>query len=654
MPRLRSLLGAALLATTISAGAHQRILSGDEAFAAGDYARAAYLWETDARSILRNSRTPYDRRVGAFALVLASMSASTARDARAYALWGEAVGIYAELGLTWSSEAQQYRDQLAGINAAAAVQTELQEGPGVTVDANEQRLLALQVTGIFNYDQPPAGLSVVASPEFDAEPPTDGAFEQRRPSNLIAGRIAAPPGEEPPTADAPVDPPAGPTAATVVPRERLPAGKRPTPPPRRVPSDLSVAAIGEDYAITNRGSIAQERQLTDAQLEWARSAWLYFESVEQPATGLVDTHPGYGFVSSWDIADQFVALISAHQLEIITDLAFDQRVNLLLGTLDEIPLYKDMLPNRNYTANTAELVDASGRPVPVGSGWSAIDVGRMLVWLKVLSVYYPDYRDPAEHVVSRWKLDEAIAGNGLVGVLNDGGKEERFQEGRFGLEQYAARGFQLWGVDIGAADNYAETRLIEFDNRQLRVDTRPNSPANAFPLLLIATEFGLWDDELKTAFDTAMAIKLDLLRQTGKIYALSDYHVDRAPWFANATFGDNQDRWISVSVDGARLPDAVSSLMTTKAVFLMASLTEDADAEPLYRAAGALAHPEFGFFEGRYVDGSINKTSSSTTNAAVLQSLWFTKRAGKPFLSVQRGSGARDDGERRALAIRNY
>jgi hypothetical protein len=80
-----------------------------------------------------------------------------------------------------------------------------------------------------------------------------------------------------------------------------------------------------------------------------------------------------------------------------------------------------------------------------GYGWSVLDLGRLLVWLKIIERADPEHAQLAAEIVERLDMDRLIADGYLQGGgITTTGRVRTYQEGRIGYEQYAAAGFALW------------------------------------------------------------------------------------------------------------------------------------------------------------------------------------------------------------------
>jgi len=674
--------------------AFERISSGSDAYAAGDYPLASRLWEDDAKVLRKSAATPFDKKVAALGYVLSSMSAARAGDRRAYQVWGEAQSILAELGTGWDTQVLEFRNRVNSLGNPGSAQVEFEEGAVVSLSANDIELQRLATTGVFDYKKPPQGLiggvdpvtspQAVAQQENDIAQPTAqrrilanrspgisadyaaqefGTGQNDAATEAVAGadgtastvqsaelKVATQNDEK--TEDAPSvllfrrvgsTDRSTTTTAVVAANDTSASTEITSAGPRRTASSTVVEPV-----LINRGGGPIGQRLGTDELLWARVAWRYFEEAEQSVSGLADSHPGHARVSVWDIGSHIAALVSAHQLEIITDLAFSQRIELLLSALEEMPLYDDALPNRNYTSDTVELLDASGVATPLGSGWSAVDLGRLLIWLKILGDYYPVYGELLGSLVAGWDLSRAVDSNSLVGAFHRREGVELFREGRFGFEHYAAQGYLLWGA-MASAPGFENTQVLKVGDRQMSVDSRPRSATNGYALMLMQTELGCSAEPLCETLATTLQVQKDASNRRGRPVAVSDYHLDKAPWFGTTNLAINGSDWTSMNVEGARLPDTQMSLFTTKAAFMSDVLSGEGTAL-MSNAAGDLqtAH---GFWESRYTDGSINRTLSLATNAAVLEALWY-RRNGRAFLSEASGRLAGET--RETLPIRRF
>lgn len=74
----------------------------------------------------------------------------------------------------------------------------------------------------------------------------------------------------------------------------------------------------------------------------------------------------------------------------------------------------------------------------------------MLIWLKIIKERYPEHSNAIDTFVLRWNFCQVLDDEGTIyGTSRDGESANIvvLQEGRFGYEEYAAKGFDLWGFD---------------------------------------------------------------------------------------------------------------------------------------------------------------------------------------------------------------
>jgi hypothetical protein len=179
----------------------------------------------------------------------------------------------------------------------------------------------------------------------------------------------------------------------------------------------------------------------------AETAWLYVERNYEPATGLIDATSGYAYTTVWDMASSLAVLYTGHELKLLNASEYDVRMRRLLRTMQTMDLFDNAGFNKVYSTRTAAMIDRDQKATKKGYGWSAIDAGRLLVWLKIVAVNQPKYQDDAAAIVRRLDMKRIIKDGYMWGEdKDDAGLPRVYQEGQTGYEQYAARGFALWGV----------------------------------------------------------------------------------------------------------------------------------------------------------------------------------------------------------------
>jgi hypothetical protein len=235
--------------------------------------------------------------------------------------------------------------------------------------------------------------------------------------------------------------------------------------------------------------------LADARLEdAAQAAWAFLVRNYSPSTGLVRAHDEYRYVTIWDVASTLAGYHAAGRLGLTDGADARDRIGRALRTLGEAPLFDGALFNKVYDAETGEAVDAETAPTPEGYGWSAIDLGRLFVWLRILRDADPALAPLVDSVMERLEPGAAVRDGYLAGRERAPVRGMRsYQEGRLGYEQYAARGFALWGVEAApAADMFANAVIDSAYGRPLPRDARGSDCLTSEPIVLAGMEFG-WD-----------------------------------------------------------------------------------------------------------------------------------------------------------------
>jgi hypothetical protein len=260
-------------------------------------------------------------------------------------------------------------------------------------------------------------------------------------------------------------------------------------------------------------------------VEAAPPAWSFVDRNYQHATGLVRAHDTYAFVTVWDIGSGLAALFAAHELGLLPRDEYDVRMSRALHTLQELPLFDGAAFNKLYDATTGAMVGRDEQPSERGYGWSALDMGRLLVWLKIVGENHPQHAAAAEQVVGRLDLARLVQDGYLWGedLSPRRGVERRHQEGRIGYEQYAAAGFELWGHRAErAADIHANAQPVTVLGVELWGDRRGDDRLTSEPFLMMGLELGWWDPAWREQAERMLAAQQERFRQTGQITIVSE------------------------------------------------------------------------------------------------------------------------------------
>ena len=376
------------------------------------------------------------------------------------------------------------------------------------------------------------------------------------------------------------------------------------------------------------------RPLTEEERRWAQAAWAYFERNTETATGLAHSVAGFPATTLWDSGSYLMALLAARQLDLVDAGAFDARLSLALGSLAKLPLYGGVLPNKSYDTRTLAMTDYQNRPSAGGIGWSAIDIGRLLVPLNIVAWQHPRHTEAARRVIARWNTAGLARDGQLWGMqAQEGTAPQALQEGRLGYEQYAARTFALMGLDVDVAANWLhQLRWIDVEGVQVPADRREvdrfgaPDPVLSEPFMLEGMELGWGRHGRELAWRVYKAQEARA-RRTGIPTAVSEDHLDQAPFFAYNAVHAAGKPWIAVNEKGEELPGLRT--LSVKAAFAWHALYRTPYTQTLVKAVAGLHDPARGWFAGRYEEaGRANEALSANTNAVVLESLAFMQRGG--------------------------
>jgi len=379
-----------------------------------------------------------------------------------------------------------------------------------------------------------------------------------------------------------------------------------------------------------------EHKLTMNDMSNAKVAWSYFENNYHPKTGLVNSVDNFPSSTLWDTGNYLMALISAKKLALINEDVYDKRIHAILKSLATIELYKGLLPNKVYDAETLAMTNYANKVTKKGIGWSAIDIGRLLIPLAYLNFNEPKYTKEVQAITARWNIREMTKEGALYGAVVEKGKESLLQEGRLGYEQYTSKMFATFGVDITNAIRY--DKYLEFNEMydiEVPYDKRDkeHSDANNYvvmePYMLDGLEFG-WDYFSKEFSYRLYKVQEERYKDTDILTAVTEDHLDQKPYFIYNTIFVNKQEWVAIDESGKVHNDMKQ--LSTKAVFAMSSLYHTDYTKKLMKAINPLSSPR-GWYTGIYEkNGKINKSLTCNTNAIILESLLYKKEG--PILNM--------------------
>ena len=404
---------------------------------------------------------------------------------------------------------------------------------------------------------------------------------------------------------------------------------------------LASAEAPSEPVETHPRPFGRHGELTEREMEMARTAWSYFVERYQPETGLVNAVGSYPSTTLWDTASYISGLVAAYELGIIDKRTFDTRATKLIRTLRNLDLFRGEAPNKVYNTQTGEKVNYANQPGEIG--YSVLDMGRMLVWLRILKERYPYLANGVDNVPIRWNYCNIVNDDGrLFGSLVRGDGETRYvQEGRLGYEEYAAKGFALWGFDVTAALdpqplNY--TRIydidIPYDGRDPRVFHNQNYVLTE-SYLLDGLELG-WDLPVSDPAGPGNAshgwraefahrifeVQKRRFEATGVITARSEHQVDGQPYFVyDSIFADGY-AWNTLDPSDTYQPDRAA--VAAKAAIGMWALWEDDYTDLLFETVADLSEAEGGFYEGLYENGNgFIPLQTANNNGIILAALLY-------------------------------
>ncbi|MFL5594980.1 MAG: DUF3131 domain-containing protein [Gemmatimonadaceae bacterium] len=329
--------------------------------------------------------------------------------------------------------------------------------------------------------------------------------------------------------------------------------------------DAATNGNGVQFASEAAGApvSADERQ---AYLNAARTSWNLVSRITESSTGLARAHADYSYVTVWDITGAIAANYVAHELGFINTARYDARISRILRTLSTIQLFDRAAFNRIYDARTTRLVDNAEQLSNVGAGYSSVDIGRLLVWLRIVAVKQPKYAPLATQIVRRLDMSKLLDDGLLQAVEVDpkSGARRAFRETEIGYQQYALTGFSLWGARVDNSgldvrDNVSQVNIFGVD---VLTDRRGNDRVMSEPFIMIGLELGYRSPQLARQAAQVLAAQNARYQSTRIVTAVTedalpdppDYFYYYSVWHHGKPFvveppGEgkvlDQPRWVS-------------------------------------------------------------------------------------------------------------
>lgn len=405
--------------------------------------------------------------------------------------------------------------------------------------------------------------------------------------------------------------------------KKKPTPPKPTPPPVSAP------------LISDVPNMVDERQLF---LNAARTAWAFVERNYQPSTGLTRAHDTYQYVTLWDVASGLAALYSAHELGLITDQIYNQRMGRALTTISTMDMFERAAYNKSYDARTGKMIDRKQRVSARGYGWSITDIGRLLTWLRIISVNQPQFATLATAAVTRLDMSKLIKDGYLQGQDLDPrtGAMRIYPEGRMGYEQYAAAGLALWGY---RAENALDARVnavpVNVLGTTIIGDKRGYERITSEPYIMMGMETGWYSPELREQAWRVLAVQEARYRATGTLTMVSEDALPDPPYYFYYYNLYRHGR--SFVVDGPSGGDYVERprWLSSKAAFAWHALLPSPYTLAVVQAVQPSAIPGRGWGAGVY-EVTLRPTGDASLNTAalILEAAVYNLR-GHPFLATR-------------------
>ncbi len=377
----------------------------------------------------------------------------------------------------------------------------------------------------------------------------------------------------------------------------------------------------------------QERQ---QYLDAARTSWDLVNRITEPATGLARAHPNYSYVTLWDVAGVIAANHVARELGFINDVTFDAHIGRILSTLSSVDLFDRRAFNRIYDAKTGRMIDNASKISNVGAGYSSVDIGRLLIWLRIIATKYPKYAPFATQIVKRLDMSKLLADGYLQGVDVDAktGERKAFTETEIGYQQYALNGFAMWGgkVNRDGLDVRSDVNSVTVLGVKLLTDSRGNDRVMSEPFIMLGLEPGYRSVEMQRQAQQVLAVQQARYQRTGLVTAASEDALPDPPWYFYYYSIYHRKKTFVVEGVGDNAYVESPRWVSSKAAFGWNAVLPSAYTQLVLRTVQPARTPT-GWGSGVY-EGTLKPTGVTSLNtAALIMESALYKIRGRPILA---------------------
>ncbi|MEX0892431.1 MAG: DUF3131 domain-containing protein [Gemmatimonadota bacterium] len=220
--------------------------------------------------------------------------------------------------------------------------------------------------------------------------------------------------------------------------------------------------------------------------------------------------------------------------------------------------------------------------------------------------------------------------------LGSSGQARRYQEGKIGYEQYAEKGFRLWGHPADfAADYTTNAGAGEVFGISLPVDRRGNHCLTSEPYYLMGIETG-WDDASAELARRILDVQRQRWQREDIVTMASEDAMTEAPYYFYYYCVLGQHGPFTVDAQGTDAALNGPRWVSAKAAFAWHALLPD-DYTALAVERVQPARTGRGWHSGVY-EGSERPTGSINLNtAAVILEAALYARLGRPLMAAGAG-----------------
>lgn len=612
------------------------VRTGWSLFKLNNYDQAAKFWSSESLKIVEGNRDEESLQSAGLLEILSAVAYEKANNAEAYHHWSTGVSYFIQGKTRWENYREKLRAYYEKEMRRLGQVVSGENAAGVLLPTSENQSAALlfleieKAISLTQYNGPEPNLAVRAESQTDTILPRRSyisrplfAIDDVNVDDVyVDSEVAEEAGS---SADfGPVTMTRRSLKGIAFDEEQeasLDSTARVIPTPSVQPETQIQIKVIERFNRMNVGAEA---------LEQARLAWQFFKNNENE-TGFFNGSSSSDIVDVWSLGSSLAAIVTAREFKLLKPEDFDDVMLRFLDSLLKASLNDDSL--FEYAYHSGSLENAAGPKKNTGENviWSGVGLGRLLIWLKIISIWYPGYDVITKNIVERLNLTAAFDSRGVHQKFVTNGVMRQNVVTTVGYSHYSSIGYRLWNVP-GKAMDFRDFPEAEIYRIPIHYDGKAVTELVVDPYFLAKIEVSGISSEMSDQVTKIYQVQKAHSYMLKKPVASTENIILGGQWSQYFSIYSGSDSWVLIDSQGQL--EANRQGYGTHGLFLMDALFNDHHSKKWINEVNGMSNAEQGYFNGKHHSGELMETVSANTNGIILESLLYQHITKEPFVSL--------------------